>query len=206
MAYALGFFSRPTVFSAVAGVSATILIVLTVKSVECWFCGYHLEVPRTLANSFTCPSCDQYNGFDSDGGYNIRIPAQYDASLNSRSYQIHKQFSSQSNVFCDRCAVNQAILIKKIASFEPKNEKQWQSELRNYTRKLECIYSLCRECQEKATSRILQVISLFSFRTLYVFDLNSLIIHQHLFNCFMTGHLSTIWLLGLEYLHIIFEH
>lgn len=53
-----------------------------VKLVDCWFCGHELRVPRVEANSFRCPSCDQYNGFKSDGDYNVRIPEQYDASLN----------------------------------------------------------------------------------------------------------------------------
>ncbi|KAA0183838.1 hypothetical protein FBUS_01181 [Fasciolopsis buskii] len=129
-----------------------------VKLVDCWFCGHELRVPRVEANSFRCPSCDQYNGFKSDGDYNVRIPEQYDASLNpSLTSRARKPFVTQSNVFCDRCAVNQAILIKKLASFEPKDDVRWQHEFREYSRKLDCIYSLCRECQTKTTARISQI-------------------------------------------------
>jgi len=32
--------------------------------VSCWFCGERTAVKYELRNSWDCPSCDQYNGFD----------------------------------------------------------------------------------------------------------------------------------------------
>ncbi|VDP02306.1 unnamed protein product [Soboliphyme baturini] len=36
-------------------------------SVSCWFCGCSHKVRWRNRNSWVCPSCEQYNGFNKDG-------------------------------------------------------------------------------------------------------------------------------------------
>lgn len=59
----------------VPAISITFLLVITSinvylkirrnfpATVNCWFCNVNTKVPYVDANSWTCPACEQYNGF-----------------------------------------------------------------------------------------------------------------------------------------------
>eukprot|EP00164_Ancoracysta_twista_P003099 GFYU01004134.1.p1 GENE.GFYU01004134.1~~GFYU01004134.1.p1 ORF type:complete len:662 (+),score=75.49 GFYU01004134.1:146-2131(+) len=99
-------------------------------SVNCWFCNADFEVPTALENQFDCPYCEQYNGFDEDGGYNKVIPGQqYTSSpTQSRALQTAYQMNCVSPPIiklpaqvelCQRCQHNQELLVKRLASYDP---------------------------------------------------------------------------------------
>lgn len=70
-------------------------------SVECWFCRKSTKVEYQQRNSFTCPSCEQYNGFTEDGDYNRRIPGQ--AWTTPKRYcEPGKMQSEKPSTFLDR--------------------------------------------------------------------------------------------------------
>lgn len=45
--------------------------------VNCWFCNGNFQIDFGAKNGWNCPGCQQYNGFDTDGGYNKEIPEQH---------------------------------------------------------------------------------------------------------------------------------
>lgn len=104
-------------------------------TVNCWFCNQNTKVPYLEANSWTCPSCEQYNGFDKDGDYNREIYEQLDCSRNSERFNVSQpsaaalQHPSQ-NGFCEKCNEAQRLKVEKLAQFEPKNESHWDEELK----------------------------------------------------------------------------
>lgn len=95
------------------------------------------------ANSWTCPKCEQYNGFTKDGDYNREIIQQLDCS--NISAIKNSSFSSSSsggiftkpalpanNGFCAECNEAQRLKIEKLAQFEPKNESRFDEEIKVY--------------------------------------------------------------------------
>lgn len=67
---------------------------------ECWFCHEKTKVEYAKQNSFTCPSCEQYNGFTEDGDYNKRIPGQ--VYTEQKRYCVPVQEPRKPNGFLDR--------------------------------------------------------------------------------------------------------
>ncbi|XP_023300051.2 transmembrane protein 201 homolog [Lucilia cuprina] len=120
-------------------------------TVNCWFCNQNTKVPYLDANSWTCPSCEQYNGFDKDGDYNREIYEQLDCSRSSERFNVSQpsacaiQQTSQ-NGFCEMCNEAQRLKVEKLAQFEPKNESHWDEELKVYKAQLEDQYRLCSTC------------------------------------------------------------
>lgn len=110
-------------------------------SVNCWFCNHNTKVPYLDGNSWTCPSCEQYNGFNKDGDYNREIYEQLDCSRTSERFNVTQQptaaggglFQQYSqNGFCEVCNEAQRLKVEKLAQFEPKNESHWDEELKVY--------------------------------------------------------------------------
>lgn len=96
-------------------------------------------VPYLDANKWTCPSCQQYNGFNKDGDYNKEIFEQLDLSQTSKQFcatnvtdNYAPGITQSSNGFCDNCNEAQRVKIEKLAKFEPKNEKRFDEEFNNY--------------------------------------------------------------------------
>ncbi|PIK58877.1 putative transmembrane protein [Apostichopus japonicus] len=93
---------------------------------ECWFCSQKVFVNIFKRNSFTCPHCEQYNGFTEDGDYNKPIPAMYHSQLNQR--RIHTEVVGHPPVYhnflCDDCQANQINKIQQLTAFVPLNEIQ----------------------------------------------------------------------------------
>lgn len=126
-------------------------------NVNCWFCNQNTRVPYLESNSWTCPHCEQYNGFTKDGDYNREIFSQLDCSNSSagiaRLDQSTEHDSSESalcapkNGFCNECNEAQRLKVEKLAQFEPTKESRFDEELKAFKVKLEQQYRLCSTCE-----------------------------------------------------------
>ncbi|XP_023176403.2 uncharacterized protein LOC111603158 [Drosophila hydei] len=135
-------------------------------TVNCWFCNNNTRVPYGERNSWTCPSCEQYNGFNRDGDYNRDILSQrvnssrsdtnssVDNSSGAKSvhcanayYGNSGQPPPQDNGLCAQCNEAQRLKIEKLAQFEPRFESRFDQELKLYQDKLEQKYRLCSTCE-----------------------------------------------------------
>ncbi|KAJ6638925.1 Transmembrane protein [Pseudolycoriella hygida] len=133
--------------------------------VNCWFCNSNAKVPYNEFNSWTCRSCDQYNGFDKDGDYNCDIPAQRSMKLNKRwktsASDEHSSYGATTtraarNGLCPTCNRNQEIKMQQLASFEP--QENFDDEIEHFRERLEKSYELCYSCQrvvKKTLSRVM---------------------------------------------------
>lgn len=117
-------------------------------NVNCWFCNQNARVPYLQGNSWTCPNCEQYNGFTKDGDYNRDIFQQRDCSnLSGTSAAVAAaSYLSPSNGFCDSCNEAQRLKVEKLAQFEPKNESHFDKELKVLKAQLEETHRLCSTC------------------------------------------------------------
>ncbi|KAH8287648.1 hypothetical protein KR054_011182, partial [Drosophila jambulina] len=134
--------------------------------VNCWFCSRDTSVPYAERNSWTCPRCEQYNGFTKDGDYNKDMTSQRDCS--QASQKSSSQGSSticanayyadvlgpssavaamNSNGLCDSCNEAQRLKVEKLAQFEPKNESRFDQELKVFREQLEQQFRLCSTCE-----------------------------------------------------------
>ncbi|CAL2033035.1 unnamed protein product [Caenorhabditis brenneri] len=155
------------VVAAVGAIAAVPILYKAIRpkiktSVECWFCHAKTKVHYDDRNSFTCPSCEQYNGFTEDGDYNRRIPGQQytapkrfcepvkqvPAKLNGFLHRFSgvNMSPKAANGLCAECNLGQEIIMKKVAEFEPVDEERWNEELEDYRYKLERTYQLCQRC------------------------------------------------------------
>ncbi|KAI9581904.1 uncharacterized protein LOC119637462 [Glossina fuscipes] len=120
-------------------------------TVNCWFCNQNTKVPYLESNSWTCPSCEQYNGFNKDGDYNKEIYEQLNCSQSTERFTAN-QYSSHilsvniHNGFCDNCNEAQRLKVEKLSQFQPKYEKYFDQELKVYKSHLEEQYRLCATC------------------------------------------------------------
>nr|XP_016928389.1 uncharacterized protein LOC108008965 [Drosophila suzukii] len=131
--------------------------------VNCWFCNGNARVPYADRNSWTCPKCEQYNGFTKDGDYNRDMPSQRDCSLGSQKNSSHGSSSICANSYyqdvlasnppepknglCDQCNEAQRLKVEKLSQFEPKNESRFDQELKVYRERLEKQFRLCSSCE-----------------------------------------------------------
>lgn len=127
-------------------------------SVNCWFCNQNTRVPYLESNSWTCPRCEQYNGFTKDGDYNREIFSQKDCSNSSEGIARYDHSSSEhdssesalcapKNGFCNECNEAQRLKVEKLAQFEPKTESRFDEEVKAFKEKLEQQYRLCGTCE-----------------------------------------------------------
>ncbi|KAK4876136.1 hypothetical protein RN001_012558 [Aquatica leii] len=116
--------------------------------VNCWFCNQWTKVPYNNQNSFECPSCLQYNGFNSDGDYNRTLPAQYDVGLNKTVEVSQNQNKTvTSNGLCRICNNNQQLRVFQLANFIPLNEQNFDVEIEHFEKQLDKAYKLCEKCE-----------------------------------------------------------
>ncbi|XP_028163317.1 uncharacterized protein LOC114354917 [Ostrinia furnacalis] len=116
--------------------------------VNCWFCNSNFWTKLPNRNSWTCPKCDQYNGFTKDGDYNKPvIPTE-------QSLQTPKVFQKTppKNGLCQMCNINQQLKVAQLANFVPMNERNFDEEIESYKVQLEKAYRLCSPCK-----RVLQM-------------------------------------------------
>ncbi|XP_053625570.1 uncharacterized protein LOC128683700 [Plodia interpunctella] len=116
--------------------------------VNCWFCNGNFWVKFLARNSWTCPKCDQYNGFTKEGDYNKPIITNNDQNLSPRVFQK----SPPRNGLCKMCNINQQLKVAQLASFVPMREKNYDEEIDIYRTQLEKAYKLCSPCK-----RVLQL-------------------------------------------------
>lgn len=128
---------------------------------NCWFCNHNCKVKYKSRNSWTCPSCKQYNGFDKSGDYNKLLPEMYDEKLNyskvaknSKNENLNK--ICQEVKLCDRCSRNQVLKYKQLSQFKPLSENNFEIEVEHYKKNLEKLYCLCSHCQN-ASSRFIKL-------------------------------------------------
>lgn len=128
--------------------------------VNCWFCNSNLRVPYNDWNSFTCPKCEQYNGFTDDGDYNKEISAQFSSKFNSNAFCQRTTADARlppSNGFCEFCSRNQEIKVIQLANFRPRCESTYDQEIEEFRQKLEDSYQLCQQCQRHVNKTLNRV-------------------------------------------------
>ncbi|XP_060528934.1 uncharacterized protein LOC132703599 [Cylas formicarius] len=136
--------------------------------VNCWFCNENSRVLYSLRNSFDCPICLQYNGFNKEGDYNKIIEAQRDSSRNtsntSKTITAENRITS-CNGLCNNCNNNLNLKVIQLASYEPLNQNNYDVEIDHFRKQLEKTYKLCRRCRKTVDSTIRrQNASLFANR------------------------------------------
>jgi len=138
--------------TAVTAVTAAYFLVRPCMktTVNCHFCNSNTKVGYRERNSWTCPHCDQYNGFTPDGDYNKPIlhNSQTETRTFIKSYQPKR---STKELLCKNCNLNQELKISQLSSFCGEG-----LELNEYRAHLERVYRLCPECDEKVVSKLAQ--------------------------------------------------
>ncbi|XP_074031711.1 uncharacterized protein isoform X2 [Leptinotarsa decemlineata] len=119
---------------------------------NCWFCNAWTKVPYRNRNSFDCPSCLQYNGFDKDGGYNKVIEAQHNTSFTELNTT--KKTEPYTNGLCTYCNNNQQLKVYQLAQFTPINEETYDKEVEHFQKQLDKSYKLCKKCDKVLKSTI----------------------------------------------------
>lgn len=118
--------------------------------VNCWFCNSNTKVPYVNHNSWYCPHCEQYNGFDKDGGYNRQLLEQYNPEFNHPTWNTKvKRAVKQLNGLCRVCNINQELKVAQLAQFTPFDPSNFDYEVEQYSNKLEKAYRLCPQCDVK---------------------------------------------------------
>ncbi|XP_029162508.1 uncharacterized protein LOC114934061 [Nylanderia fulva] len=119
--------------------------------VNCWFCNESSKVWRQHLNWLLCPWCEQYNGFSKNGDYTYDIPEQYAASKVSPRYCRLEQRDSRNAIskghLCADCNKRESLKLLELSNFEPKSERRYNAELKNFKDYLEKRYSLCENCK-----------------------------------------------------------
>ena len=127
------------------------------SKVSCWFCNKESLVFIIYKNSWTCESCNQYNGFKKDGDYNKQIPEMQ--KVNKQKFcvnnsSISPKKSESTNLLCNRCNSSQEQKLKDLSKFEAKNEDNFDEEYKIYKLKLDQIHDLCRMCKMKLNQHL----------------------------------------------------
>ncbi|CAK1545126.1 unnamed protein product [Leptosia nina] len=110
--------------------------------VNCWFCNSNFWIKFIDRNSWMCPKCEQYNGFNKDGDYNKPI-----ITSNNQHKANILQRSPPKNGLCKMCNINQQLKVTQLANFIPMNENNFEHEIELYKSQLEKAYKLCSPCK-----------------------------------------------------------
>jgi len=115
--------------------------------VNCHFCSQDARVPYSQANSFSCPHCEQYNGWDSAGDYN----KQMDMVGNQGNRFVREQVPGaiMGNGLCRSCNLNQELKVSQLARFNKEGR-----ELEEYRQHLEKVYRLCPDCEDVLATKL----------------------------------------------------
>ncbi|XP_047528036.1 transmembrane protein 201 [Vanessa atalanta] len=113
--------------------------------VNCWFCNRNFWVKFTDRNCWTCPKCEQYNGFTKDGDYNKVLSTS--SEYVSKSPKLFQR-SPPKNGLCKMCNINQQLKVTQLANFVPMNESRYDDEIDMYRTQLEKAYKLCSSCKK----------------------------------------------------------
>ncbi|GAM19730.1 hypothetical protein SAMD00019534_029050 [Acytostelium subglobosum LB1] len=132
---------------------------------KCHFCHAYNKVPLNQRNNWTCITCDQYNGFNSDGDYNI----DFSAMVHNQQLQQQQQgigpiprttssstsSSSSSQTLCAKCQYQLQTKTMDLQQFEAETE-DW-SKYERYRRERESQFKLCAQCEAYTSSEISRV-------------------------------------------------
>ncbi|KAJ0180742.1 hypothetical protein K1T71_004146 [Dendrolimus kikuchii] len=119
--------------------------------VNCWFCNSNFWVKYAHRNSWTCPKCEQYNGFTRDGDYNKPIILNNDQTKKTPKVF---QKTPPKNGLCKMCNINQQLKVTQLANFVPMNENHFEEEIESYRLQLEKAYKLCSPCKNVLQSKL----------------------------------------------------
>jgi len=116
-------------------------------TVNCHFCSKDQRVPYSQSNSFTCPHCEQYNGWDSQGDYN----KQLDMGVGGKARFVREQVVEEAagNGLCRNCNLNQELKVSQLARFSKEGR-----ELEEYRHYLEKVYRLCPGCEDVLATKL----------------------------------------------------
>lgn len=120
-------------------------------NVECWFCMAKHRVRYPQRNSWHCPDCQQYNGFNVDGSYNRYMSEHYHLNSNRfcrNSARNNRNIRYEHYRLCNDCNELEAIKIRMISEFVPVDDGRFNDELFQYRRNLDQMYPICEECQQ----------------------------------------------------------
>nr|XP_046916260.1 uncharacterized protein LOC124496744 [Dermatophagoides farinae] len=120
-------------------------------NVECWFCMAKHRVRYPQRNSWHCPDCQQYNGFNVDGSYNRYMSEHYHLNSNRfcrNSARNNRNIRYEHYRLCNDCNELEAIKIRMISEFVPVDDGRFNEELFQYRRNLDQMYPICEECQQ----------------------------------------------------------
>ena len=122
--------------------------------VRCWFCHSDQRVPFAARNGWDCGGCGQYNGFSSDGDYNVDDPARRRRWADGEAPRYARPGApaegtsgAGDNGLCHTCNLNQSLKVHQLAKFVPENEADYDREVEAFQDKLEKTYRLCRNCK-----------------------------------------------------------
>jgi len=116
--------------------------------VNCHFCNQNTRVSYNQSNSFHCPHCGQYNGWDSNGDYNIQL-GMGDQGI--RFVREQSKVDKQGNGLCRNCNLNQELKVSQLARFNKDGQ-----ELEEYRQHLEKVYKLCAVCEDFLATKLLE--------------------------------------------------
>ncbi|XP_039746976.1 uncharacterized protein LOC120624474 [Pararge aegeria] len=119
--------------------------------VNCWFCNSNIWAKYIDRNCWTCPKCDQYNGFTKDGDYNKAICTTTEQV--SKSPKLFHR-TPPKNGLCKMCNINQQLKVTQLANFVPMNEKKYDEEINSYRMQLEKAYKLCSPCKKTLQKKL----------------------------------------------------
>ncbi|CAG4912689.1 unnamed protein product [Colias eurytheme] len=118
--------------------------------VNCWFCNNNFWIKYIQRNCWTCPKCEQYNGFTKDGDYNKVLISPVDQIKTPNVF--HK--SPAKNGLCKMCNINQQLKVTQLANFVPMNENNFEQEIEFYKAQLEKAYKLCSPCRKVLQTKL----------------------------------------------------
>ncbi|XP_050461598.1 uncharacterized protein LOC126856789 [Cataglyphis hispanica] len=154
---------EPLAFDRVSALAPALLILVTCLTVfhrlkvrwpimvNCWFCNENSKIWRQHLNWWLCPWCEQHNGFSKNGDYTYDIPEQYATPNMSTRYCKLVEQNDSCNIskshLCVNCNKQESLKLLELSNFEPKNERNYNTELKGFKEYLEKRYPLCNNCK-----------------------------------------------------------
>jgi len=138
-----------------AGVVGYWYLSLRQVNVNCWFCGEVSSIRASETNSWTCPECDQFNGFTSEGDIDERAERQ---KLGTNRFQergsvfctpVKAPMQFGAPQLCSRCSDLPEIKARRLREFVPTSEAFEDEEIAAFERQLERTCRPCIMCQMK---------------------------------------------------------
>ncbi|XP_017890611.1 uncharacterized protein LOC108631283 [Ceratina calcarata] len=153
-------FNFMLIFSIFLSILATIITVYQKLKLRwpvrmnCWFCNNDTKIWRQHLNWWMCPHCEQYNGFAKNGDYARTIPEQHRISrgeIKNYCRTINQQQRSnehdEKSGLCERCNRNESLKLSKLSNYIPRDERNYEYEIKRFKDSLEEIYPLCVRCK-----------------------------------------------------------